>query len=70
MEDDAGVPTPHAEPVPAGPNDEAHRARYLKDLRERGEVVPKDREMPPGATHEIEDEDGEEILRRRRFSVN
>lgn len=46
--------------------DQAHAERFRTDLIARGEVVPKDTELPPGATHDL-DEDG--VLRRRRYST-
>ena len=49
--------------------DEATRARFLSDLIERGEVVEKGEDLPAGATHELEVEDGKQILHRRRFSA-
>jgi len=51
--------------------DEAER-RFAEDLVVRGEAVPKGTEpLPPGATHEIEEErDGvPHKVRRRRFSA-
>jgi hypothetical protein len=51
--------------------DEAER-RFAEDLVVRGEAVPKGTEpLPPGATHEIEEErDGvPRKVRRRRFSA-
>jgi hypothetical protein len=50
--------------------DEAER-RFAEDLAARGEAVPQGTEsLPPGATHEIEEErDGVPTkVRRRRFS--
>jgi hypothetical protein len=50
--------------------DDAER-RFAEDLAVRGEAVPKGTEpLPPGATHEIEeDRDGvPRRVRRRRFS--
>jgi hypothetical protein len=46
--------------------DEATSAQFLDDLIARGEVVPQGADLPPGATHEL-DENGK--LRRRRFSA-
>jgi hypothetical protein len=44
----------------------------VADLEARGEVVPADEEeLPPGATHEIEEKgDGEPTVHRRRFSAH
>ena len=48
------------------------RHRFEEDLEVRGEAVPAGEELPPGATHEIveEDGDGEPKVRRRRFSAS
>ena len=46
--------------------DEATAERFRRDLIARGEVVPENDELPPGATHDL-DENG--VLRRRRFST-
>jgi hypothetical protein len=48
------------------------RRRFEEDLEVRGEAVPADEELPPGATHEIVEEegDGERTVRRRRFSAS
>ncbi len=44
--------------------------RYITDLIARGEAVPEGEELPPGATHEIvEDESGRKTVRRKRFSA-
>jgi hypothetical protein len=46
--------------------------RFVEDLVVRGEVVPEGTEpLPPGATHEVVDEqDGvPTLVRRRRFSA-
>ena len=53
-------------------DDEKSRRRFEEDLEIRGEAVPDDEELPPGATHEIVDEDGdgERTVRRRRFSAS
>jgi hypothetical protein len=52
--------------------DEEARRRFEEDLEVRGEAVPADEELPPGATHEIveEDGDGERTVRRRRYSAS
>jgi hypothetical protein len=46
--------------------------RFEEDLEIRGEAVPAGEDLPPGATHEIveEDGDGEPTVRRRRFSAS
>jgi hypothetical protein len=49
------------------------RRRFEEDLAARGEAAPADEDgdLPPGATHEIEEKgDGERTVRRRRFSAN
>jgi len=56
-----------AETPPGGEEiDEATAERFRRDLIARGEVVPENAELPPGATHDL-DENG--VLRRRRFST-
>jgi hypothetical protein len=60
---------------PERPDEQADETgrRFVDDLVVRGEIVPKDSEpLPPGATHEVEEErDGvpAKVL-RRRFSTN
>jgi hypothetical protein len=51
---------------------EEARRRFEEDLEVRGEAVPAGEELPPGATHEIveEDGDGEPTVRRRRYSAS
>jgi hypothetical protein len=50
--------------------DEAQR-RFADDLVVRGEAVAKGEPLPPGATHEIEEDDGKSRkVRRRRFSAS
>jgi hypothetical protein len=51
---------------------EEARRRFEEDLEVRREAVPAGEELPPGATHEIveEDGDGEPTVRRRRFSAS
>jgi hypothetical protein len=55
-------------------DDEEARHRFEEDLEIRGEAVPEAEELPPGATHEIVEEDGdgdgERTVRRRRFSAS
>jgi hypothetical protein len=48
------------------------RRRFEEDLEVRGEAVPAGEELPPGATHEIveDDGDGEPKVNRRRFSAS
>jgi hypothetical protein len=58
---------------PTGDEDgEEARRRFEEDLEVRGEAVPADEDLPPGATHEIveEDGDGEPTVRRRRYSAS
>ena len=47
--------------------------KFERDLVERGEAAERDREgkLPPGATHEIvgKDEEGNPIVKRRRYSI-
>ena len=52
-------------------DDEEARHRFEDDLEIRGEAVPEGEELPPGATHEIvEDEPGKPPkVVRRRFSL-
>jgi hypothetical protein len=54
-----------------GREDDAGK-RFEEDLETRGEAVPAGEEdLPPGATHEIEEKgDGERTVRRRRFSAS
>ena len=63
----------HAEHPDSGEPDEAERARaaFERGLRQRGDAVtPGEGELPPGATHEIvENEEGGQTVRRRRFSA-
>jgi hypothetical protein len=51
---------------------EEARRRFEEDLEVRGEALSEGEELPPGATHEIveEDGDGERTVRRRRFSAS
>ena len=61
---------------------EEARRRFEEDLEVRGEAVPAGEELPPGATHEITEEeedgdgegdgdgDGEPTVHRRRFSAS
>ena len=48
--------------------------RFIEGLLERGEAAEPDEngKLPPGATHEIveEDSEGERTVRRRRFSAS
>lgn len=61
------------EPVGRGGDevDDAERA-FVAGLIARGEAAPTDEhgKLPPGATHElIEDDEGHQTVRRRRFSA-
>jgi hypothetical protein len=46
-------------------------AQFVRGVLTRGEAVPAGQELPPGATHEIVQEQpgGLPTLRRRRFSI-
>jgi hypothetical protein len=49
-------------------DEEEAQRRFREDLEVREEVAPAGtEELPPGATHEIDDEDGEP--HRRRYSA-
>jgi hypothetical protein len=49
----------------------ADAARYLKTLRERGQVSSAAEQPAAGPTHRIErDEQGRLVLRRKRFSIS
>jgi len=49
----------------------ADAARYLKTLRESGQVGSAAEQPAPGPTHRIErDERGRLVLRRKRFSIS
>jgi len=64
-----GVAEPDPDDATAADQD---RQRFEEDLAARGEAAPAgdDGELPPGATHEIEEkDDGERTIRRRRFSA-
>jgi hypothetical protein len=66
--DEPGAPGPDHEAA-ADAEREAQR-RFVADLESRGEAVPEGEELPPGATHEIvEDEHGHKTVRRKRFSA-
>jgi hypothetical protein len=45
--------------------------KFVQGVLARGEAVPAGEPLPPGATHEIvgQDEDGEPVLARRRYSM-
>ena len=48
----------------------AAKKHFEKDVFSRSEAVKAGKVLPPGATHEIvEDEKGKQTLRRRRFSL-
>lgn len=63
----------HPQPATAEADVAANEARrrFIEDLEQRGEVVPEGGKLPPGATHELsEDEEHRTTLRRRRFSAH
>jgi hypothetical protein len=66
-------PEPEDDPARDGAADD-ERARYLEELRERGEAAQADEHgiLPPGATHEIiERGPGKQPeVKRRRFSLS
>lgn len=67
-----GTPTPPEAQTPEAQTPEAQTAeqRFVADLIARGEAVPEGEELPPGATHEIvEDECGRKTVRRKRYSA-
>jgi hypothetical protein len=47
-------------------------ARYIKTLRDSGQLTSTGEQQPArGVTHQIErDEQGRQVLRRKRFSVS
>jgi hypothetical protein len=52
--------------------DEAREARvFEKSLREHGQLAERDAdELPRGATHQVEkDDEGHDVVRRKRFSA-
>jgi hypothetical protein len=69
------VPGPDPKPeTPAAEREALERKAFLEGLIARGEAVavPEGAPLPPGATHEIvgRTEDGQPIVRRRRFSLS
>lgn len=58
--------------APHAPDEQAAQQRFREDLLRRGEAARADgSELPPGATHEIvEEDDGEASIVRRRFSAS
>jgi hypothetical protein len=50
----------------------ADAARYIKTLRDSGQLAgPGERQPASGLTHQIErDEQGRQVLRRKRFSIS
>jgi hypothetical protein len=53
-------------------DDEAREKRgFERSLREHGQLAEQGvEELPPGATHQVEtDDEGREVLRRKRFSA-
>ncbi len=68
---------PASDPKPDIPSPEREaleRKTFLEGLIARGEAVavPEGAPMPPGATHEIvgRTDDGQPVVRRRRFSLS
>lgn len=49
--------------------DETARRKFAEDTECRGEAVPAGEPLPPGATHEVVEEDEQKVLRRKRFSA-
>jgi hypothetical protein len=68
-DDDKREPAPAPAPCDDETIDDKARDKFLNDLQERREVVPTGEDLPPGATHEVEEKDGEKVLHRRRFSA-
>ena len=61
-----------ATPQPANAGAEAEAAaHFVRGILTRGEAVPAGQELPPGATHEIVQEQAGALptIRRRRFSL-
>jgi len=49
----------------------ADAARYIKTLRDSGQLAGVERQPASGLTHQIErDEQGRQVLRRKRFSIS
>jgi hypothetical protein len=68
-----GPPDDAPEPVGRGDDEvEAAERAFVAGLIARGEAAPvgEDGTLPPAATHElIEDDEGHQTVRRRRFSA-
>jgi hypothetical protein len=59
-----------AEKPPDKEDEKDAEEAFAEGVLARGEAVPEGEELPPGATHEVvEDEDGKRTVRRRRFSA-
>ena len=55
-----------------GETEEAREKRlFEKSLRAHGQLAERDaEELPPGATHQVEkDDQGRDVIRRKRFSA-
>ena len=63
-------PAPVVRPADDGAEAQA-AAHFVRGVLTRGEAVPAGRELPPGATHEIVQEQAGALptIRRRRFSL-
>jgi len=58
------------EKPPDEEDDKDAEEAFTEGVLKRGEAVPEGEDLPPGATHEVvEDEDGKKTVRRRRFSA-
>ena len=63
------ITTPGDTPTPAAVTD---AARYIKTLRDSGQLTSTgEQQSTAGVTHQIErDEQGRQVLRRKRFSIS